>query len=111
MQKRVPSAVWRNQHSRRCSKSSSAALRDMAHHIDLAMQFVQGMDFEVSRDATRTVYAGTRCLELISAAGLDRNRDRPGGPGEFGYTDPTCQDPIAGRAGFSAARMPCASDP
>jgi len=50
------------------SDAASAALRDMEHHVTLATQFVQGMDFQTFRDDTRTVYAVTRCLEIISEA-------------------------------------------
>ena len=47
---------------------AAAALRDMEHHIDLAMQFVAGLSYEAFRDDTRTLYAVTRCLEIISEA-------------------------------------------
>jgi uncharacterized protein with HEPN domain len=50
------------------SKAATAALRDMEHHIDLATEFVAGVDYEAFRDDTRTVYAVTRCLEIISEA-------------------------------------------
>jgi uncharacterized protein with HEPN domain len=50
------------------SDAAIAALRDMEHHISLANQFVAGVDFEAFRDDTRTVYAVTRCLEIISEA-------------------------------------------
>jgi uncharacterized protein with HEPN domain len=50
------------------SDAATAALRDMEHHIDLATQFVAGFDYEAFRDDTRTVYAVTRCLEIISEA-------------------------------------------
>jgi uncharacterized protein with HEPN domain len=40
----------------------------MAHHIDLAASFAAGFDFERFRDDPRTVYAVTRCLEIISEA-------------------------------------------
>jgi uncharacterized protein with HEPN domain len=45
-----------------------AALRDIAHHIELATGFVGGMSFEAFRDDLRTFYAVTRCLEIISEA-------------------------------------------
>ena len=45
-----------------------AALRDIQHHIDLATGFVAGLCFETFRDDTRTLYAVTRCLEIISEA-------------------------------------------
>jgi uncharacterized protein with HEPN domain len=50
------------------SEAAIAALRDMQHHIQLAAQFVEGLDFEAFRDDTRTLYAVTRCLEIISEA-------------------------------------------
>jgi hypothetical protein len=50
------------------SDAAIAALRDMDRHIGLAVHFVEDMDFEGFRDDTRTVYAVTRCLEIISEA-------------------------------------------
>jgi uncharacterized protein with HEPN domain len=50
------------------SKSADTALRDILHHIDLAAQFAAGLDYERFRDDVRTVYAVTRCLEIISEA-------------------------------------------
>ena len=47
---------------------AATALRDMELNIDLATQFVAGIDYEAFRDDTRTVYAVTRCLEIISEA-------------------------------------------
>ena len=40
----------------------------MAHRMDLAATFAAGFDFERFRDDPRTVYAVTRCLEIISEA-------------------------------------------
>jgi uncharacterized protein with HEPN domain len=48
--------------------AADTALRDILHHIDLATQFVSGMDNGVFHDDARTVYAVTRCLEIISEA-------------------------------------------
>jgi uncharacterized protein with HEPN domain len=45
-----------------------AALHDIAYHIDLAEHFADGTDFIAFRDDLRTVYAITRCLEIISEA-------------------------------------------
>ena len=45
-----------------------AALRDIAHHIDLALGFTAGFDYEAFVADPRTVYAVTRCLEIISEA-------------------------------------------
>jgi len=50
------------------SSAATAALRDIAHHIDLAASFVAGMDYEAFLADPRTVYAVTRCLEIISEA-------------------------------------------
>lgn len=50
------------------SNSAAAALRDIAHQTGLASQFVEGFDYESFRDDLRTVYAVTRCLEIISEA-------------------------------------------
>lgn len=47
------------------SESATAALRDIAHHIRLAEEFVHG-DLEAFRSDLRTVYAVVRCLEIIS---------------------------------------------
>jgi uncharacterized protein with HEPN domain len=50
------------------SKSVSAALRDILHLIDLAQTFVKGFERSAFIEGTRTVYAVTRCLEIISEA-------------------------------------------
>jgi uncharacterized protein with HEPN domain len=50
------------------SSAASAALRDIAYHIDLAASFVEGFDYDTFRTDPRTVYAVTRCLEIISEA-------------------------------------------
>lgn len=47
---------------------AAAALRDIEHHINLATQFVEGLDYERFRDDLRTLFAVTRCLEIISEA-------------------------------------------
>jgi uncharacterized protein with HEPN domain len=44
------------------------ALRDILHHVDLATSFVAGFDRSGFIDDSRTVYAVTRCLEIISEA-------------------------------------------
>lgn len=46
----------------------STALRDIAHHIDLAFRFTAGFNRESFRADLLTVYAVTRCLEIISEA-------------------------------------------
>jgi uncharacterized protein with HEPN domain len=50
------------------SSAATAALRDVAHHIDLAVQFTAALDYETFLADARTVYAVTRCLEIISEA-------------------------------------------
>ncbi len=50
------------------SDTAIAALRDIAHHIDLAASFAAGFDYEAFVAEPRTVYAVTRCLEIISEA-------------------------------------------
>jgi uncharacterized protein with HEPN domain len=50
------------------SDAASAALRDIAYHIDLAASFVAGIEQDAFRIDLRTVYAVTRCLEIISEA-------------------------------------------
>jgi uncharacterized protein with HEPN domain len=50
------------------SKSVDAALRDILHHIDLAASFVAGLDTDAFRQDLKTIYAVTRCLEIISEA-------------------------------------------
>lgn len=45
-----------------------SALRDILHHIDLASHFVDGFEPSTFNADTRTVYAVTRCLEIISEA-------------------------------------------
>ncbi len=50
------------------SNSAEIPLRDILYHIDLATQFVAGIDYAAFRDDVRTVYAVTRCLEIISEA-------------------------------------------
>jgi uncharacterized protein with HEPN domain len=50
------------------SDAAIAALRDREHHTGLATHFIAGFDYEAFRHDTRTVYAVTRCLEIISEA-------------------------------------------
>jgi uncharacterized protein with HEPN domain len=50
------------------SRHPDTALRDILHHIDLAERFVDGIDRELFLNDARTVYAVTRCLEIISEA-------------------------------------------
>src|ERR1700687_1875522 len=50
------------------SKPADAALRDILHHIDLAANFSVGFDRASFKHDIKTVYAVTRCLEIISEA-------------------------------------------
>jgi uncharacterized protein with HEPN domain len=50
------------------SDSTIAVLRDIAHHVDLANAFVSGFELASFCADPRTVYAVTRCLEIISEA-------------------------------------------
>jgi uncharacterized protein with HEPN domain len=49
-------------------KTSDAALRDILYRIDMADQFVDGLDYAAFHDDLRTFFAVTRCLEIISEA-------------------------------------------
>ena len=40
----------------------------MAHHVDLALNFSADLDYEAFSADLRTIYAVTRCLEIISEA-------------------------------------------
>jgi uncharacterized protein with HEPN domain len=46
---------------------NAAVLKDIEHHIVLAIQFA-GIDYEAFRNDTRTVFAVIRCLEIVSEA-------------------------------------------
>jgi uncharacterized protein with HEPN domain len=50
------------------SDAASSALHDILHHIDLATRFADGFDRAEFLNDLRTVYAVTRCLEIISEA-------------------------------------------
>jgi uncharacterized protein with HEPN domain len=50
------------------SDPARTPLRDILHHIDLAEAFAAGFDVVKFRNDLRTVYAVTRCLEIISEA-------------------------------------------
>jgi uncharacterized protein with HEPN domain len=50
------------------SDAEQRSLGDILYHIDLATSFVAGFDRETFRSDLRTVYAVTRCLEIISEA-------------------------------------------
>jgi uncharacterized protein with HEPN domain len=46
----------------------ASVLRDIAYHIDLATGLLAGFNYDGFRDDLRTLYAVTRCLEIISEA-------------------------------------------
>jgi uncharacterized protein with HEPN domain len=50
------------------SRTADTALRDILHHIDLATSFAMGFDRNSFKHDLKTVYAVTRCLEIISEA-------------------------------------------
>lgn len=50
------------------SKAAQTALRDILHHIHLAERFAAGFTAKTFASDLRTVYAVTRCLEIISEA-------------------------------------------
>jgi uncharacterized protein with HEPN domain len=50
------------------SKPIDTVLRDILHHIELAANFSAGFDRASFKHDTKTVYAVTRCLEIISEA-------------------------------------------
>jgi uncharacterized protein with HEPN domain len=50
------------------SKTSEVPLREIRDNIRLAQLFVEGFTLRTFRADTRTVYAVTRCLEIISEA-------------------------------------------
>jgi uncharacterized protein with HEPN domain len=50
------------------SEQTDIALRDILHHIDLATSFIAGFRRDSFMADIRTVYAVTRCLEIISEA-------------------------------------------
>ena len=50
------------------SKPAVTALRDILHHIELAANFSAGFDRASFKQDVKTVYAVTRCLEIISEA-------------------------------------------
>lgn len=48
--------------------ATANTLQDIIYHIDLAISFVGGYDRASFTEDLRTVYAVTRCLEVISEA-------------------------------------------
>jgi uncharacterized protein with HEPN domain len=50
------------------SERTHGILSDILNHIDLAAEFIKGSDLDTFKSDLRTVYAVTRCLEIISEA-------------------------------------------
>jgi uncharacterized protein with HEPN domain len=50
------------------SDGDRAALSDIASNIDLALTFIEGIDYDRFVEDYRTFYAITRCLEIVSEA-------------------------------------------
>jgi uncharacterized protein with HEPN domain len=50
------------------SRPTNTALRDILHHIELAVSFSAGFNRDSFKHDIKTVYAVTRCLEIISEA-------------------------------------------
>lgn len=50
------------------SDATGAALSDILHNIDPAERFIVGFGWATFQNDLRTVYAVTRCLEIISEA-------------------------------------------
>ncbi len=50
------------------SEAERVSLSDILTNIDFAQTFVDGLDYEAFLGDTRTFYAVTRCLEIISEA-------------------------------------------
>ena len=50
------------------SETAPSALRDISENIILAQDFVSGLTYDDFLKDRRTVYAVTRCLEIISEA-------------------------------------------
>jgi uncharacterized protein with HEPN domain len=50
------------------SKPADTALRDILYHVELAVAFTAGFSLDSFRSDLKTIYAVTRCLEIISEA-------------------------------------------
>jgi uncharacterized protein with HEPN domain len=50
------------------SQDTQRWLNDILYNINLAVRFASGFDLKTFQDDSRTVYAITRCLEIISEA-------------------------------------------
>jgi uncharacterized protein with HEPN domain len=50
------------------SRDTSRIALTIAHNINLARQFIKGLSYEEFASDERTIYAVTRCLEIVSEA-------------------------------------------
>ena len=50
------------------SEDPARVLSAIAHNIALARRFIEGMAYEAFAEDERTLYAVTRCLEIVSEA-------------------------------------------
>jgi uncharacterized protein with HEPN domain len=57
------------------SEAEERSLRDILHHIDLATSFIAGFNRDTFKSDLRTLYAVTRCLEIISEASRRLSND------------------------------------
>ncbi len=69
------------------SRATTAVLRDIVHHIDLAVRFAAGFDRQSFEADPRTVYAVTRCLEIISEASRRLPDDLKARPPSIAWKD------------------------
>jgi uncharacterized protein with HEPN domain len=69
------------------SDAATGALRDIAYHIELAVSFTAGFDYDRFRQDLRTVYAVTRCLEIISEASRRLPNDLKAGHSTIAWKD------------------------
>jgi uncharacterized protein with HEPN domain len=69
------------------SRQSLDPLTHILHNIELARSFVQGMGYEDFRADIRTVYAVTRCLEIISEASRRLPNEVKGRHPDIPWTD------------------------
>jgi uncharacterized protein with HEPN domain len=69
------------------SSRAEASLRDILHHIDLAVGFVADLDYEAFAADLRTIYAVTRCLEIISEASRRLPDDMKARHGGIAWTE------------------------
>jgi uncharacterized protein with HEPN domain len=97
------------------SEFTIVALRDIAYHMDLNHHPTAGVDLATFRGDLRTLYAVTRCLEIISEASrrlLDETKARHpsiacknmAGAGNI-YRH--CYEDVAATQVWDAANSPC----